>query len=322
MRPGDPAAIVHADTGRLDWLPVSAAEHAQIGHFELRAGRLPEALKRFDEAAAGLPAGEKADWMFFRAIALQKAGREAEAQDAWKRFEAPRAAVRGPAPNPGLAVVQPPGAQLPGSIGDGILPRHRFAAEAFVSLDMATEGIAFLRREVGDARTDRERLSASIALCQLLLLTDQRADYAECVAGDFLLLAERALKEAGSAREGIDWCVAQTLLPLAVSEFAAALPDALVRRVSEKVAAWPSGEDNTDFACQLVLRACGRQLRDQPLIARATARLSAHPAMSHWTLSAEGEVDHACLLQARLAYLAFDMFNQIFGSDVALQNAR
>jgi hypothetical protein len=58
-----------------------------------------------------------------------------------------------------------------------------------------------------------------------------------------------------------------------VNDFTADLPEAVVRRVSEKVAAGPGQTDDLDFACQLVLRACGRRLKDEKLIERATVKL-------------------------------------------------
>src|SRR5437764_10418348 len=118
MPPGDPAALLDADTGNLEWLPVNGTEQAQIAHVHLRRGELDDALRRYDQAAATLPADGKADWMFFRAIALEKAGRFAEAQQARQRFEL-RTPVRREEPRPA------------GAIGEIIEIRHRFAAEAF-----------------------------------------------------------------------------------------------------------------------------------------------------------------------------------------------
>ena len=59
MPPGDPAALLDLNTGKLEWLPVNGTEHAQIGHVELRAGRLAAALRRFDDATTALSAGRE-----------------------------------------------------------------------------------------------------------------------------------------------------------------------------------------------------------------------------------------------------------------------
>src|SRR5204862_83555 len=85
-----------------------------------------------------------------------------EAQQARRRFEL-RTPARKEEPRPA------------GASGDVITLWHRFAAEAFVSLDMAAEGIDFLRRDLASARSDAERLSASIVLAQLFLLTARLA---------------------------------------------------------------------------------------------------------------------------------------------------
>src|SRR5262249_39758027 len=124
-----------------------------------------------------------------------------------------------------------------------------FAAEAFVSLDMAAEGIDYFRREAGEAAADRDRLSAAVVLCQLLLVADRKAEYAEEVVDRLLPLAGRVLPGAGPDRGAVGGAVALTVLPLAAGEFTVALPEALVRRVGEAIAARPRGDDTADFAC-------------------------------------------------------------------------
>ncbi len=315
MRPGDPAALIDPETGKLDWLPVNGTEHAQIGHVDLRAGRLDAALRRFDDAAAALPQDTKADWMFFRAIALQKASRDAEAREALNRFEPPAPDERTRAMASLMGVADP---RLREANVDMLRARHRFAAEAFVSLEMATEGIDFLRKEVAEAHSDTDRLSATVALCQLLLLADRKAEYAELVADELLPLAGKVLAATAAApeRERISNAVAWTVLPLAVSEFTVKVPDDVLRRVSEKAAAWKQRDDDADFACQLVLRACGRQLRDAAMTKAADARIATHPIRIRWQLT-DGEVDLAFLARVRFAVLAQEALLEMFESEPA-----
>ncbi|MDB5308038.1 MAG: hypothetical protein JWO38_2240 [Gemmataceae bacterium] len=307
MRPGDPAALIDAETGDLVWLPVNGSEHAQIGHVELRLGRIDAALRRFDEAAAGLPPAGPADWMFFRAVALRKAGREADSVDAGRRFVPPAATARGEQDRMLLSLMA---SRVRVPEGDIFQARHRFAAEAFASLEMAAEGIEFLRREFAEARSDRDRLSASVALCQVLLLADRRAEYADHVVDELLPLAARVFPTAGRDREAVSGAIAVTVLPLAVTEFTAPLPDRLVRRVCERVGASPAGEDDVGFAYQLVLRASARRLGEAALAERAGARLATHPARSRWELSAGGEVDIACLLRIRVGLLLPELLGE------------
>jgi hypothetical protein len=277
MRPGDPAALIDPETGTLEWLPVNGTEHAQIGHVELRTGQLDAALHRFDRASAALPADAKADWMAFYAIALQKAGRAEDAREAWKRFEPTRAGDTGV-----------------------ILPRHRFIAEAFISLEMVDEGIAHLSAEMTATTSAAEHLSVTLALCQMLLLADRKAEFAECVTEHLLALDGRVLRSANAGPEGA--AVAWTLLPLAAREFTAELPKAAIQRVSERVAAAVARTEDVDFVCQLVLRECGRSLKDQKLAERARARLANHPARTRWNLT-NGEVDADALARVQRAAL-------------------
>jgi hypothetical protein len=300
MRPGDPAAMIDVDTGKLEWLPVNGTEHAQIGHVELRAGRLDAALRRFDDAVAALPAEGKADWMLFRAVALQKAGRGDDARAAWARFEPPPARDRagGQAPDRLLRAADP---QWPLIEADAVRPRHRFAAEAFVSLEMIDDGIEFLRRELRDAGSDAERLSAAVALCQMLLLADRKGEYAECVADHLLPLAGRVFATP-PPNPGATQAVAWTLMPLAVGEFTAALSEETVRRVGASVAAWTGAGTEADLTRQLVLRACGRRLKDGAAVASANERLANHPSQA-WKPAEGREVDAELLLQFRIAFL-------------------
>jgi hypothetical protein len=301
MRPGDPAALIDPEAGTLDWLPVNGTEHAQIGHAELRAGRIDAALKRFDWAAAALPADGKADWMAFRAIALQKAGRADEAKAAWKQF-AP--------PEPRRPELRAPGVMAPEAVAnlEAITPRHRFIAEAFVSLELASEGIDYFHEQLKSSDSDAERLSAAFVLCQLLLLTDRKVEYAEC-AIDHLLPA--AVKIAPNANTSA--MVAWTVLPLGASEFIKALPEETVRRMCKPLGAHRQADD-MDFVCCLALRACGRRLKDEKLTDEAQARIANHAAESRWRLTNDA-VDAALLSRVQA-------FGEIFGADPALRPSR
>ncbi|MCE9565295.1 MAG: hypothetical protein K8U57_24950 [Planctomycetes bacterium] len=311
MRPGDPAVLIDPSTGKLDWLPVNGTEHAQIGHAELRAGRLDEALRRFDEATAALPVDAKADWMLFRAIALKKAGRAADSQAAWRRFAPPTQQNRDRALYSVMRVADP---RLPPLEPEMILPRHQYAAEAFVSLEMAADGIEFFRHEVREVATDVEKLSATVALCQLLLLTDKKAEYAECVVDQLLPLSGQILSNPATSRTPTQ-SVAWTLLPLAVREFTAPLPEQLVRRVSGATAAWPQGGD-IDFVCQWVSRTCGGRLKDVAMTERASKRLLAHPARDRWNLD-DGGVNIEFLWRIRAAFLIEEQLRETFGAEPA-----
>ncbi|HEY2909123.1 MAG TPA: hypothetical protein VGI99_02700, partial [Gemmataceae bacterium] len=170
------------------------------------------------------------------------------------------------------------------SLPSAIAARHRFAAEAYLSLDMAKEAIAYFDREFAAARSDFERLSAAIVQCQLLLLTDRRDEYAE--------LALKRLLSAEAISEAQLRAIAWTIAPLAVTEFLAGCPKGVIRRIADKAGARPHASDVLDFACQLIVRSCARRLDDAGLLAKANDRIVHHPARLHWPLnSTTGEFE-------------------------------
>jgi hypothetical protein len=307
MRPGDPAAVIDADTGALDWLPVNGTEHAQIGHVELRLGRTNEALRRFDEAVAGLPTDAPADWMFFRAVALRKAGREVDALKALRRFEAPAPTTRSDQGRV-VRILSTTTGRMPH--GDVFRPKHRYAVEAFASLEMVDEGVDFLLREFADTRSDGDRLSASLSLCQLLLLADRRAEYVDHIASELFPLVERVLAAAGQERESIARAVALTILPLAVPEFTASLDDCTVDVVNETIALLASREDDVGFACLLSLRTTSRRLGAETQVDRADARIRNHPAKSRWQLATGNAVDAEYFQRIRMEFLLQELLGE------------
>ncbi|HXD88803.1 MAG TPA: hypothetical protein VN641_20095 [Urbifossiella sp.] len=266
LRNGDPAVLINPENGELTWLPVNGMEEAQIGRFLLQTGQTAAALERFDKAAAALAPQAKADWMFFRAVALEKVGRAADARAAWLRFEPPTEPA------------------TPNNLPSAIAARHRFAAEAYLSLDMAKEATAYFDREFAAARSDFARLSAAIVQCQLLLLTDRRDEFAEQVLNRLL--------SAKSASEAQMRAIAWTVAPLAVTEFLAGCPKEVTRRIMDKAALRPMANDELGFACQLIARSCARKLGERGLLAQANDRIVHHPARLHWPLNpATGEFE-------------------------------
>jgi tetratricopeptide (TPR) repeat protein len=313
MRPGDPAAIIDPETGQLDWLPVNGSEQAQIAHVDLHAGRLDAAIRRFDEAAATLPPGAKADWMFFRAIALQKARRYDDANEAWKRFEpsSPPKDAPGAAGNMNPQIGDNGAIKLPTN-SEVISLRHRFAAEAFISLDLSGEGIEYFQREVKEAKTDPERFSALVVLCQLYLLTDKRVEYVELATNQLLPLSRRILDNTKSNGDAINGAVASTILPLAVSEFSSSLNQELVRRVCGKISSHPQRNDDIDYVCQNIVRTLSRNLQDAGNAEKADKRLGNHPARLRWNLNNKESFDLEFLKQFRLTLMLPELLREMF----------
>ncbi len=312
MRPGDPAAIIDPETGQLDWLPVNGTEQAQIGHFELRAGRIEAALRRFDEAAVTLTADATADWIFFRAITLQKAGRTMEANEALKRFEPPSPPKNPPgAPANGNPQIGNNGGVNPAT-SEVISIRDRFAVEAFISLDLTGEAIEYFQRELKEAKTDVERLSATIVLCQLHLLTDRRIEYAELAVNQLLPLARRVLDNAMTDKTAITGAVALTMLPLAVGEFSSSFKKELLRQICDKISNWPQVPDDVDFICQHIVRTMGQSLRDAATTKNAERRLVNHPALARWNMNGD-TFDVEYLRQFRRTIMLPELLRGVFG---------
>jgi hypothetical protein len=237
--------------------------------------------------------------MLFRAVALQKAGRGDEARVVWERFQPPPARDRA-AEQSVHDLLRATDPRWPMVEAATIRPRHRFVAEAFISLEMIDDGIEFLRRELRDAGSDAERLSAAVVLCQVLLLADRKEEYAGCVA-DHLLPVARRVFSALPPNTGGTQSVAWTILPLAVEEFVAALPEEAVGRVRASLAARISAGAEVDLARQFALRACGRRLKDGAAVERANRILAYHPSQAWWKPTEGREVDAELLQALRLA---------------------
>ncbi|VTS02646.1 unnamed protein product [Gemmata massiliana] len=121
-------------------------------------------------------------------------------------------------------------------------------------------------------------------------------------------VAQWPAAEQGAVNATVAWA----LLPLAVDEFVTALPEATVRRVSEK-AIESSDAVDVNFVCLLVQRACGRRLKDEKLVERAGERLARHPAQSRWNL-ANGEGGTDTLSRIWAAFLSQELVREHFGA--------
>src|SRR5262249_27086496 len=55
LRPGDPAAVFHPKSGKLDWMPVNGHEKVQVGNYFLLKQNYAEAWRWYQEAERALP---------------------------------------------------------------------------------------------------------------------------------------------------------------------------------------------------------------------------------------------------------------------------
>jgi hypothetical protein len=262
LQPGDPAAVLDVQTGRLDWMPINAHEKVQIGHYYLLKRDFAQALRWYDEAAGELPPTKPISasdffmlgarpntFAFFHYYCLKNLGRDAEAGERLAQFRtAYRPHLPGEQPADrrkaasGETAAQPAGA-------DGIawdaqsrelaklifgLSETLYMAEVYLSLDAVDDGEAFFTEMLADAKDDITRLCSAIAMGQLLLLRNRHVEYAELATDVIAPLladywgygqAELAAQVGRQLSTPAILAGGLALLPMYTREFLAELPE-------------------------------------------------------------------------------------------------
>jgi hypothetical protein len=232
---------------------------------------------------------------FFEYYCLKKLGRKPEAEARFKKFRASFAErLREWKPVP----VARPGfeggfEQILHDLADPMSPsalllRDFYCAEVFLSLDAAEDGSEFFRAAIRTAHSDRERLSSSLTLGQLLLLQQNYPEYTRLMSETVLplLLKMRPPQERGTSRNQTDSEAALfpaaflTLLPLYVPEFLASLPDDQVQalRLRWLTLREQAADDRTRLAVDLFLSASAQRLRHDAEQREADQRIEENPA--------------------------------------------
>jgi hypothetical protein len=295
LRPGDPAAVLDLHGGGPTWMATSAHEKAQVGHYHLARRQYPEAWKWYAEAQREQPPpppGAPADRdrlleifrspLFFEYHCLTKLGRAAEAGaklEQFRRLFAP----------PGAG--QPAGAaeQARGGPEQNIdLLRDLYTAEVFLSLDAAEDGRDWFRRAIREAVSDEQRLSAALALSQVLLAEGRGEEYLDLACDVALPNLLRVWKEEdgsefsllGSGQKILPACALVAFAPLATPDFLGALPDGAVRRLADGFTAGraQAAHGGARLAIDLVLRAAHGRLGQGEAARQADARVRAGSA--------------------------------------------
>ncbi len=285
LRPGDPAAVLGLHDGAPTWLATSAHEKEQVGHYHLERRRYAGAWRWYAEAQqeqAPPRPGAQTDRdhileifrspLFFEHYCLTKLGRAQEAESKLEQFRRLFAAG---------AAGQPPGG--PGQ--DLGLLRDLYIAEVFLSLDAAEDGCAWFRRAIRDAADDGQRLSAALALSQLLLVEGRAEEYLDLACDVALPNLLRVWKQENGS-EFIPLTSGQNLLPsfalmafapLATPDFLGTVPDAAVRRLAERLAAGKAqaAHGGARLALDLALRAAYGRLGQAEEARQAAGRIAA-----------------------------------------------
>jgi hypothetical protein len=321
LRRGDPAAVINLETGKVTWMPVNAAEKAQVGHWCLAQRKYADADKWYQAAnadereaaqkeAAPAPAAvgnplavwQPRGWQFFHAYCLSKLGREAEADELYRQFRESYQPFAGDEPDVRRALasmVSPDDPQQVALLTD--LLRNLYAAQVFLSLNAVDEGVAWFRSELAKAETEG-RLVLVLPLSQMLLLTGQRAEYVELASREIVPLAvAQAATEPATAGQlpqmAVPLSTLLALLPVCSAEFLAELP---VETVVELADRWEelqprAQSDQSRLGIALLREAAARRLGKVAEADVLAAEIRANPLGGG--LSAEGIGEFVKLLR-------------------------
>jgi hypothetical protein len=271
LRPGDPAAILDAETGQLSWLAINQHERSQVGHYYLLKQDYARAWEWYSKGAEGRaepqPQSLQNLWSqesrtrfaqepwFFEYYCLFKLGRHDEAQTRLANF---RRSMSFQLPREGeelLNDVNPSDPMIRRELQQTLdlltpLIQASLAAEVFLSLNASDDGVQFFRQQYTQATNDAERFAAAICLTQMLLATGDHVQYATFVTDELLPFVERLTtdktlpgslevpnaNDIAAWREQAEWLgllliSGMSCLPLASAEFQATLDEALVREL-------------------------------------------------------------------------------------------
>ncbi|MEQ8785177.1 MAG: hypothetical protein RIC55_02725 [Pirellulaceae bacterium] len=334
LRPGDPAAILDGDEGRIRWMAINADEKAQVGNYHLLRKEYQQAWRWYEEAAEGRPADQPLrirDFSeierrlrgaaFFEYYCLSKLGREEEAAERLASFRT------------GLTFDL---SDLHGGRRDRDgefasadaeawrrLADHASAvvqcltiAEAFLSIDAVDDGVAFFRDDLQTAEGDTRRLAAALCLSQLLLLSEDDQGYLQLASetlAPLLISLHETPSETGEDREAAVHVTREVersyltmlgraaLTPLISPKFLDRLPEGVVR---EHVDLWRAKraaveEEMPRLAIDLFLHAAWRRLGDAVRSEAAARRARDNPALGQFgggpSLDTMDEfIDEAC----------------------------
>lgn len=194
-------AVIEFASGEIAWMPTSAAESVQAGHYFLRKHDYAKAAEWYargeKEAGPVLPPTSRGEWFdrlssqgdgtLYHAICLDKLGRGEEAAAYRKRFEETVL----PPPVEGAAWVKGED-----SFTKDLSPaqleslwfflREIKAVEIYLAAGAGEEGVLHLRASLDAAANARVRFAASASLGQLYLALDRRSDYIETTTNDLI----------------------------------------------------------------------------------------------------------------------------------------
>ncbi len=304
LRPGDPAAILDAETGGITWMTVNPHEKVQVGHYYMLKRDYEKALRWYEEASEELPPPQPPEitevfesmvgprnFAFFHYCCLAKLGRTKEAADKLAEFERtflPTFSPDSENENTQPAANQPLHELLDPSAGWPRLLRNLYMTEVFLSLDAADEGERYFADTIESAPSEQAKLMDAVMLAQLYLLQHQNSEFADFATRTLapLLLSQVDFENYGGASMGRDpenmlsQISVMAILPMFAPEFLDAIPH-------EKVAAllpeWlklhdQARHDAARLGCDLFLREAYRCLGNEREQTAVETRIAENPA--------------------------------------------
>ncbi|MFK7822217.1 MAG: hypothetical protein AB8G99_26210 [Planctomycetaceae bacterium] len=256
VRNGDPAVTVDIETGEIHWMPVSAIEKLQIGHYHLLKGNAKESLRWYDEALPDLPEMNSSNQEHllaahvYRAISNETLGQTEAADQAMSEFDAATNKALDEAikdfDDEGLKARRQ---QLPTV---AVVSKYALLLEAYVSVDAVELCEARIRKMVAvKDGADADKLMQSIVLSQTLLLQSRHDDYIRLVTEALLpqafrLFGDQSIKLSQMEMERpLLFQTQLSLLPLFAPEFLKQVQPEALSKLCEHVEELRA-EDPTD----------------------------------------------------------------------------
>lgn len=242
LRNGDPAAALNLETGKIRWMPVSAIEKLQIGHYYLLKGDADESMRWYDEAQPGLPESDESNeehllaGHLYRSICLSQLDRKEDADAAFALF------LQNVATIASRAEPSETQQQKDLRLRMAAVVKYLMLVEVYASVDKLDECETRLKElMVAGGEPEFETLARTIALSQILLLQNRHTDYAALVGSELLPQAKSLFGLNAQAitplrpEQPVFFATQLSLLPLFSPDYLSQLEPAVVARLGLEI---------------------------------------------------------------------------------------
>jgi hypothetical protein len=292
VRRGDPALLLDAETGALDWKAVNARELYQLGNYELLRRNYDAAWQWYDKANRDAKPEQLRESLFYQYYCLTKLNRTDEAKAKLAKFE--RDFLSKPAEKGKDAVAKDvTAADLLRTLADpkspdGGLVRDFYIAEVFLSLDASDDGETYFRDALKNETDGARRLNKAVLLSQFLLLRSEHREYADLAGSTLLPLLLRqnafpAVRQKAVVSNLMDEVLIRrelAVLPLCDVAFVKTLDDADTKRHLARLLELRGNADSDvrRLWLDLMIRAAHERLGAADEAAKTAKRIADNPA--------------------------------------------